>query len=97
MALSENMRAIRKEKGLTQHELAELANLSRSYIADVERKRYNPSFESIQAIANALGVKVSKLIGESTEDTDIEEDWTQEEIEEITKFKEFIKSKRKKQ
>ncbi|MEQ7052841.1 helix-turn-helix transcriptional regulator [Paenibacillaceae sp. P-4] len=96
MALSENMRAIRKEKGLTQHELAELANLSRSYIADVERKRYNPSFESIQAIANALGVKVSKLIGESTEDID-KEDWTQEEIEEITKFKEFIKSKRKKQ
>ncbi|GIP10457.1 hypothetical protein J1TS5_26270 [Paenibacillus macerans] len=64
MSLGENIKKFRKENKLTQEGLAKLANLSRSYIADVEKDRYSPSLETLKTIANALGIKVSQLIGE---------------------------------
>ncbi|MEK5167173.1 helix-turn-helix transcriptional regulator [Paenibacillus sp. FSL R5-0527] len=65
MSLGENIKKFRKENKLTQEGLAKLANLSRSYIADVEKDRYSPSLETLKTIANALGIKVSQLIGEA--------------------------------
>jgi transcriptional regulator with XRE-family HTH domain len=42
--------------------LARKANMSRSYLADVERDRYNPSVDTLKAIAGALNVGVNDLI-----------------------------------
>ena len=41
--LGDNIRDARKKAGLTQMELAKATNLSRSYIGDIEKDRYNPS------------------------------------------------------
>ncbi|GMK81746.1 helix-turn-helix domain-containing protein [Clostridioides difficile] len=35
------LKKLRKERGMTQNELAEKANYSRAYISDLENKRYN--------------------------------------------------------
>jgi transcriptional regulator with XRE-family HTH domain len=62
--IGDNIKFFRKKAKMTQVELAEKANISRSYLADVERNRYNPSFETLKAIASALNVPISSLIGE---------------------------------
>lgn len=67
MTLGENIRIHRKNAKLTQMELAQKANISRSYLADVERDRYNPSIDTIKALAAALNVPVTSLIDEDDE------------------------------
>lgn len=67
MTLGENIRMHRKNAKLTQMELAQKANISRSYLADVERDRYNPSIDTIKALAAALNVPVTSLINEDDE------------------------------
>jgi transcriptional regulator with XRE-family HTH domain len=64
MTVGENIKMYRKKAKLTQSELAQRANMSRSYLADVERDRYNPSVDTLKSIASALDVPVSALIGE---------------------------------
>src|SRR5690606_42014749 len=67
MSIGGNIKRIRKEKGLTQKELADKCNLSRSYLADVERDRYNPSLDTLMVIDKNLDVKVRNLLGENEE------------------------------
>lgn len=62
MSLGANIKRFRKLRGLTQEKLAKKANMSRSYLADVERDRYNPSVDTLRAIAGALNVGVNELI-----------------------------------
>ena len=61
--LGQNLKEYRKNKDLTQQELANLTNLSRSYIAGLERNAYNPSLSTLQAIAQVLSVSVDVLLG----------------------------------
>jgi CheY-like chemotaxis protein/DNA-binding XRE family transcriptional regulator len=53
----------RKKHGITQEELAERADLHRTYISDVERGARNLSLESISKLAVALEVSVATLFG----------------------------------
>jgi transcriptional regulator with XRE-family HTH domain len=62
MNISHNIRVIRKSKALTQQEPAARCNLSRTYIADIERGRYNPSLDALIAIANTLDISLSSLV-----------------------------------
>ena len=64
MTVGQRIKAIRKERKLTQVQLADKANLSRSYLADIERDRYNPSLSTLESVAGALGVQVSAIDGE---------------------------------
>ena len=48
--------SLRKMAGLTQEQLSERAGLQRSHIAKIERGKYAVTFETIQAIAEALGM-----------------------------------------
>ncbi|WP_191556426.1 helix-turn-helix domain-containing protein [Metabacillus idriensis] len=67
MTLGENLKSLRKKAKLTQTQLSEKANISRSYLADVERDRYNPSVSTLNSIAAALGISISELIDEQKE------------------------------
>jgi CheY-like chemotaxis protein len=56
--------AIRSQRislGISQEELAHRAGLHRTYVSDLERGARNPSIESIEKLADALEVSVSKL------------------------------------
>lgn len=59
-----NMYRFRKEQGLTQEELGELAQLDRTYIGSVERGERNISIDNMEAVANALGVDLRELLAD---------------------------------
>lgn len=61
-AFGEKIRLYRKDKGVSQEELGNMAGLDRTYIGSVERGERNISLVNIHRIANALSVKVRELI-----------------------------------
>jgi len=80
MLIGSTIKSFRKEKGLTQKSLAEKAQISRSYLADIENDRYNPSVEVLKSISAALELNLSVLLEEETiEDTTHVEFTTPEE------------------
>jgi len=56
-----SLRKWRNHRGLSQEELAERADLHRTYISDVERGARNLSLESISKLANALEISLPIL------------------------------------
>ena len=60
--LGETIRTRREAAGLSQEKLAELANLSRNYIGELERGEKNVSIEALVRVAKALGVRVRDLV-----------------------------------
>jgi transcriptional regulator with XRE-family HTH domain len=51
--------------GISQEELAHRAGLHRTYVSDLERGARNPSIDSIEKLARALELSVSKLFERS--------------------------------
>ena len=62
MSIGARIKRFRNQKGLTQVKLATNAGISRSYLADVEANRYNPSLSTLMDLAQALGIAVSCLL-----------------------------------
>jgi transcriptional regulator with XRE-family HTH domain len=57
------IRSLRRERGLSQEALADLAQIDRSYMSSVERGLRNISVLNIARIATALDVPVRDLLG----------------------------------
>ena len=57
-----NLRKKRMEKGLSQEKFAELCNLHRTYISDIECFTRNISLETVQKIADALEIDSYTLL-----------------------------------
>lgn len=55
------IREIRKNLGYSQEELADKADLHRTYIGAIERGEQNVSIDNIEKIANALSVPIITL------------------------------------
>jgi len=55
------IRRRRRELDLSQEELAERAELHRTYISDIERGDRNPSLENIEKLAKALDISIASL------------------------------------
>jgi len=56
------LRELRKERGLSQEELAFRAGLHRTYVSSAERGERNVALINIERLANALGVDIRDLI-----------------------------------
>lgn len=63
MTIGERIRKYRKEKGWTQSQLAEEADLCTVYISSYETGRWLPSLLNIIAIADALNVSLDDIVG----------------------------------
>lgn len=59
-----NLKYFRKERGLSQEELAFECGLHRTYISGVERGVRNPTVLVLEEIANALKIPASRLLDE---------------------------------
>lgn len=59
--LASNLRQFRLEKDWSQDDLAEKAELDRTYISDVERGLRNPSIKTLARLAAALQVRIGDL------------------------------------
>ncbi len=75
---------LRKKRGMTLSELAEKANISKSYISGLERNiNDNPSIQVINKIASILEVDVTTLIGAEVKHQEcLETEW-QEFVREL--------------
>ena len=62
---AENLRKARLAKKLSQEDLAELANLHRTYVGSVERAERNVSIDNMERLAGAVGVSLTSLLQES--------------------------------
>lgn len=60
--VAENVRRLRKERGLSQEEMAELANFHRTYVSQLERCVTNISVGGLEKLAQALGVDILDLL-----------------------------------
>ena len=56
------VKSIRKEKLLSQEELAGLSGLSRAHVSRIERFKYNPKLDTLFKVSNGLGIKLSELV-----------------------------------
>lgn len=57
----DRVRALRKARGYSQEDLADHADLHRTYIGSIERGEQNVSIDNIARIAKALKVSISEL------------------------------------
>jgi transcriptional regulator with XRE-family HTH domain len=62
-----NLRRLRHEKGLSQDDLAYEAEISRSYLAQLERGAYHASLKIIGRLAEALGVEPAEFLRSNRE------------------------------
>lgn len=105
--IGKNITELRKRRGYNLSELAELANVSKSYLSNIERSiNKNPSLDVMQRIAKVLNVDFSTLL-KPVEDLDshqyIEQEWVdilkelkelgieKEELQEYRTLVEFLK------
>ena len=59
--LAARIAAVRRAKHWTQQTLAERSGVPRSYIADLEGERRNPSIATLLRIANGLEISLAEL------------------------------------
>ncbi len=57
----DKIRQLRKERNLSQEELADRAELHRTYIGMIERAEKNITLINIEKLAKALDVEISEL------------------------------------
>ncbi len=67
--IGNNIRKYRKKVGLSQEQLADLAELHRTYIGGVERGERNVSALNIFKIAKALKIQPHKLLLANIDET----------------------------
>ena len=71
MDIGNAVRAIRKERGMTQKKLAERSGLSANALCSIEKNVSFPSKETVKRICEALDIPVSYLLFFSISDEDI--------------------------
>ena len=71
ISFGRTVRRIRLSKNISQEKFADICNLHRTYISDVELGKRNISLENIEKMANALGMSISKLFEEVEHDAGI--------------------------
>lgn len=57
-----NVARLRREKGLTQEEVAERSGFSQQYLSSLEQGRRNPTIITLYELAQALGVSHVQLV-----------------------------------
>ncbi|MGU8816845.1 helix-turn-helix domain-containing protein [Clostridium perfringens] len=85
MFIDYRLQKLRKKRKLTQKALAEMTGISRSYLSDIEHNRYNPSFDTIEALATSLKLDLKSFF----DDTLLEEDYYLKPLNEELEYERF--------
>ena len=59
--VAKNVQRIRRERGMSQEDVAHLANVHQTYLSGVEGAKRNPSIGVLERIAKALKVDISEF------------------------------------
>jgi len=60
--IGDRIRKIREKKGMTQEKLAEVSEISKGFLSDVENNKRNMGSQKLLKIANVLGASVEYLL-----------------------------------
>ena len=97
---NENLKVAREKRGLSQKEVAESIGVAKSTYSLYESGNREPNVQTIKKISDLLSVSADDLLGIDEDEQTVAahfdgNEYTQEELDEIRKFAEFVKSKRK--
>ena len=103
MDLGKRLRELRLEKGLNQIDVANILGIERSTYGKYETGDSSPDYEKLLKLADFYNVSRDYILGKTNIKDPIEtiaahhdgDDWTEEELEEIERFKEFVRMRRK--
>lgn len=73
------LRELRKQKGITQEQLALQVGLDRTYVSNLELGRNSPSLDTMGKLSIGLGINLSRLIREFEDcllQTRLKEQWS---------------------
>ena len=85
ISVSEEIRQIRLQKGLSQENMAEMLGLSTTAYGDIERGRTELSVSRLETIAKVLDIPLMQLLG--TEAPTLSEiDWLRQENARLTEL-----------
>jgi XRE family transcriptional regulator, master regulator for biofilm formation len=76
--IGQRIKSLRKEKGISLSELANLAGVAKSYISSIERDiQNNPSIQFLEKVSSVLGVSVEALLQEDGEQNEenLDREW----------------------
>jgi transcriptional regulator with XRE-family HTH domain len=59
---SQNIGLVRRVKNLSQEKLAEMANLHRTYVGQIERGDVTPTLEAAERVARALDLELWEVL-----------------------------------
>lgn len=71
LAISQNLKKIRKQKGLSLDQLAAASSVSKSMLGQIERGESSPTVNTLWKIAVALHISFTSLLEEETEDIEV--------------------------
>ena len=88
--------------GLKQIDIAEMLGVSRTTYTQYETEKSEPDLATVAKLAEIYNTSVDFILGKTDIRTPIEtiaahhegDDWTEEELEDIEKFKEFVRMRR---
>jgi transcriptional regulator with XRE-family HTH domain len=60
--LAHNLKRLRMDRGFSQEELADRADIDRTYVSSLERSVYAVGIDVLDRLANALGVTAAELL-----------------------------------
>lgn len=99
------LKELRTEKELTQDNLAEFLNIKRQTYSAWERNKSTPDINTINSLADYYSVSIDYILGRTDEKNPYEpetiaahkegDEWSEEELQSIEEFKEFVKARRK--
>lgn len=80
MTVGQNIKVIRKEKGITQKKLSELTGLAEITIRQYEADKFTPKIQQVEKIASALNVTPFDIMGVDYFDATTNSEQLQKEI-----------------
>ncbi len=60
-ALGARIKAVRKQRGWSQEQLAERVGISTQYVSNIERGKENPTLDLLLRVAHALKVSLAEI------------------------------------
>ena len=100
--IGKRLKLLREEMGLKQIDIAEMLGVSRTTYTQYETEKSEPDLATVAKLAEIYNTSVDFILGKTDIPTPIEtiaahhdgDEWTEEELAEIEKFKEFVRMKR---
>jgi transcriptional regulator with XRE-family HTH domain len=87
---SRNLRRLRKKRGLTQYDLADMTGISRRMIGHYETHAVQPPIENLEIIAKALKVKTAELLVDDKVESENEIDPSQFDSRSLKRLKDIL-------